>query len=188
MRLVSDVFSSCSRCLVLLWAVLEAALRKREQLLAVQELGVQGEAWRCSLRQSRDGWKIHDWSDVASKLALKQLLGRKVSIWIEAGPSWNGRSFAKAWRNEDTLLYTNRWAGVSQEGLRFVLKCLSCEMENFWRILSLGGMVPSLLDDWKQPRGLIGRVWSQLWWSAHEKLMGVWMKSSKVVRSRQDAL
>lgn len=36
-------------------------------------------------------------------------------------------------------------------------------MENFWRILSWGGIVPSPLADWQQPRGLIGKLWNQLW-------------------------
>lgn len=30
-----------------------------------------------------------------------------------------------------TYHFTETGAGVNQEGLRFVLKCLSCEMENF---------------------------------------------------------
>lgn len=52
----------------------------------------------------------------------------------------------------ETCYFTEtRWAGGDQEGLPF-------EMENFWRILSLGGMVPSPLDDWQQPRGSIGKV------------------------------
>lgn len=36
-------------------------------------------------------------------------------------------------------------------------------MENSWRILSWGGIVPSPLADWQQPRGLIGKLWNQLW-------------------------
>lgn len=80
----------------------------------------------------------------------------RISTWLEEGPPWSGRSFAKAWRNEDILLCRNRWAGVNQEGLHFVLRYLSCERENFWRILSLGGMMPSPLDDWQQHEGLQG--------------------------------
>lgn len=76
----------------------------------------------------------------------------------------------------------------------FVLSYLSCERENFWRILLLGGMMPSPLDDWQQHEGQLARYaancaglhmrswweseWShQRWWGAdkiHFKQLTKW--------------
>lgn len=53
------------------------------------------------------------------------------------------------------------------------MRCLSCEMENFWRILSLTGMVPSSLDDWQQHEGRLARcapncagLHTRSWWES----------------------
>lgn len=91
------------------------------------------------------------------------------------------------WRHTS---YRNRWAGGNQGSLRLVLKCLSCEMENSWRILSWGGLC---LAFWMTGSSQEGRLASweancgglhvRSWWGGKEERDALQTTPSETVTS-----
>lgn len=111
MRPVSADFSSWSRCLVLWW-VLGGCFE--ETLTTPCCLGVHRVAQRYSgIRQSGDGWKSVVEVTLQRNLLWNLLLEEKWGLVLGQGRAscWNGRSFAKMWRNEDNFTETGEQRG-----------------------------------------------------------------------------